>query len=68
MPATHCYVLQCINRGNDHVINDYFQIKNMSAGRAPRYILRHNRGIKILYNFFSFVYFGFSTSRLIFYF
>ena len=39
MPGTHCDVPQCINRCNGHVINDHLQAKNMSAGRAPRYII-----------------------------
>ena len=39
MPGTHCYVPHCINRGNGHVINDHLQAKNMSAGRAPRYVI-----------------------------
>ena len=39
MPGTHCYVPQCINRGNSHVINDQLQAKNTSAGRVPLYVI-----------------------------
>ena len=39
MPGTHCYVPQCINRGNGHVINNHLQAKNTSAGRAARYVI-----------------------------
>ena len=49
MPGTHCYVPQSINRGNSNVINDHLQAKNMSAGRAPRYVITAIRDeIKII--------------------
>ena len=49
MPGTHCYVPQCINSGNNHVINDHLRAKNSCVSRAidtfcdtssPRYELK----------------------------
>ena len=34
MPGTYCYVPQCINMGNGHVINDHIQAINNYASRA----------------------------------
>ena len=41
MPGTHCYVPQCKNRGNGHVINDHLQAKKHE--RRSRALLRHNQ-------------------------
>ncbi len=56
MPSTHCYVPQCINRGNDHVINDHLQAKTAAFHEHHRYVLRYvitktRAHIKILFFF-----------------
>ena len=34
MPDIHCYVPQCLNRSNGHVINDHLRAKNSCVSRA----------------------------------
>ena len=70
MPGTHCYVPQCINRGNGHVINGPVRAKNSCVSWAVGTFFvtsspRHEPKLK-LNLFFSSWYFGCSTSQLFF--
>ena len=62
MHDTHCYVPQCINRGNGYVINDHLQAKKSSAGNI---ITTTRAEIKILYTFFFLILWLFDFSVII---
>ena len=65
MPDTHCYVPQCINRGNGHVINDHLQAKNTSAGRTPCYVIIAESKFFLIFFFLILWLFDFSARLLV---
>ena len=54
MPGTHCYVPQCINRGNGHVTNDHLQAKTTAFHERydTFYVTKTRAQIKIKYFLF----------------
>ena len=52
MPSTHCYVSQCINRGDGHVINDHIQLCFMSVRHVLHYVIITTRAQFKILSFF----------------